>query len=125
MGVGGKFWDLLKPYARQEGFDFLTNKRVAVDLSFWIIQHETAVKGFVLKPHLRLTFFRTINLFSKVPFFFELKWLLLSCLLLNFPISSPYIILFLAWANNVRFLLLSIMGFSNFRFLLDCKSCSR
>ncbi|KAL1217119.1 Flap endonuclease GEN-like 1 [Cardamine amara subsp. amara] len=65
MGVGGKFWDLLRPYARQEGFDYLTNKRVAVDLSFWIVQHETAVKGFALKPHLRLTFFRTINLFSK------------------------------------------------------------
>ncbi|AAF76467.1 Contains similarity to excision repair protein ERCC5 from Homo sapiens gi/1082359 and contains XPG N-terminal PF/00752 and XPG I-region PF/00867 domains [Arabidopsis thaliana] len=65
MGVGGNFWDLLRPYAQQQGFDFLRNKRVAVDLSFWIVQHETAVKGFVLKPHLRLTFFRTINLFSK------------------------------------------------------------
>ncbi|CAH2039356.1 unnamed protein product [Thlaspi arvense] len=65
MGVGGKFWDLLRPYARHEGFHYLRDKRVAVDLSFWIIQHETAVKGFVLKPHLRLTFFRTINLFSK------------------------------------------------------------
>ncbi|EOA36590.1 hypothetical protein CARUB_v10011785mg [Capsella rubella] len=65
MGVGGKFWDLLRPYGRQQGFDFLTNKRVAVDLSFWIVQHETALKGFVLKPHIRLTFFRTINLFSK------------------------------------------------------------
>lgn len=66
MGVGGNFWDLLKPYARQEGFDFLRNKRVAVDLSYWIVQHETAIKGFARKPHLRLTFFRTINLFSKV-----------------------------------------------------------
>ncbi|CAN8310823.1 unnamed protein product [Cochlearia groenlandica] len=65
MGVGGKLWDLLKPYAREQGFDYLRNKRVAVDLSFWILQHQTAVKGFVLKPHLRLTFFRTINLFSK------------------------------------------------------------
>ncbi|CAE5956246.1 unnamed protein product [Arabidopsis arenosa] len=65
MGVGGNFWDLLRPYAQQQGFDYLRNKRVAVDLSFWIVQHETAVKGFVLKPHLRLTFFRTINLFSK------------------------------------------------------------
>lgn len=65
MGVGGNFWDLLKPYARHEGFDFLRNKRVAVDLSYWIVQHETAIKGYAWKPHLRLTFFRTINLFSK------------------------------------------------------------
>jgi hypothetical protein len=67
MGVGGKFWDLLKPYARHEGPDFLREKRVAVDLSYWIVQHETAIKAtHVRKPHLRLTFFRTINLFSKV-----------------------------------------------------------
>ncbi|KAJ1426847.1 XPG/Rad2 endonuclease [Sesbania bispinosa] len=66
MGVGGNFWDLLKPYARNEGFHFLRNKRVAVDLSFWIVQHGNAIKNHVRKPHLRLTFFRTINLFSKV-----------------------------------------------------------
>ncbi|XP_062090222.1 flap endonuclease GEN-like 1 [Humulus lupulus] len=65
MGVGGKFWDLLKPYVRNEDFDFLRNKRVAVDLSFWIVQHETAIKAGARNPHLRLTFFRTINLFSK------------------------------------------------------------
>ncbi|XP_057980559.1 flap endonuclease GEN-like 1 [Malania oleifera] len=65
MGVGGHFWDLLKPYARSEGFDFLRDKRIAVDLSFWIVQHETAVKAAARHPHLRLTFFRTINLFSK------------------------------------------------------------
>ncbi|OWM88286.1 flap endonuclease GEN-like 1 [Punica granatum] len=66
MGVGGNFWDLLKPYARHEGFGFLRNKRVAVDLSYWIVQHETAIKAaHARKPHLRLTFFRTINLFSK------------------------------------------------------------
>ncbi|KAL1360343.1 hypothetical protein HN51_005709 [Arachis hypogaea] len=66
MGVGGNFWELLKPYARSEGFDFLRNKRVAVDLSYWIVAHETALKSHhVRKPHLRLTFFRTINLFSK------------------------------------------------------------
>ncbi|XP_004306852.1 PREDICTED: flap endonuclease GEN-like 1 [Fragaria vesca subsp. vesca] len=62
---GGKFWDLLKPYARHEGFDFLRDKRVAVDLSFWIVQHETAIKARARSPHLRLTFFRTINLFAK------------------------------------------------------------
>ncbi|XP_024996540.1 flap endonuclease GEN-like 1 [Cynara cardunculus var. scolymus] len=65
MGVGGNFWDLLKPYARTEGFDFLRNKRVAIDLSYWIVQHETAIKAHTRNPHLRLTFFRTINLFSK------------------------------------------------------------
>ncbi|KAI3444622.1 hypothetical protein Pfo_001287 [Paulownia fortunei] len=65
MGVGGHFWDLLKPHARFEGFDFLRNKRVAVDLSYWIVQHETAIKGYTRKPHIRLTFFRTVNLFSK------------------------------------------------------------
>ncbi|TYK24473.1 flap endonuclease GEN-like 1 [Cucumis melo var. makuwa] len=65
MGVGGHFWDLLKPNARTEGFDFLRNKRVAVDLSFWIVQHETAIKSTSRSPHLRLTFFRTITLFAK------------------------------------------------------------
>ncbi|XP_043718475.1 flap endonuclease GEN-like 1 [Telopea speciosissima] len=66
MGVGGNFWDLFKPYARNEGFDFLRNKRVAVDLSFWIVQHETAIGHNARNPHLRVTFFRTINLFSKL-----------------------------------------------------------
>lgn len=66
MGVGGHFWDLLKPHARFEGFDFLRNKRVAVDLSYWIVQHETAIKGYTRNPHIRITFFRTVNLFSKV-----------------------------------------------------------
>ncbi|KAJ4833461.1 hypothetical protein Tsubulata_042205 [Turnera subulata] len=65
MGIGGKFWDILKPYARNEGPDFLRDKRVAVDLSYWIVQHETALKSAARKPHLRLTFFRTINLFAK------------------------------------------------------------
>lgn len=65
MGVGGKFWELLKPYARYEGFDFLRDKKVAIDLSFWIVQHETAIRNQASNPHLRLTFFRTINLFSK------------------------------------------------------------
>ncbi|XP_052171367.1 flap endonuclease GEN-like 1 [Diospyros lotus] len=65
MGVGGHFWDLLKPYSRSEGFDFLRNKRVAVDLSIWIVQHETAIRAYARNPNLRLTFFRTVNLFSK------------------------------------------------------------
>ncbi|KAG0491558.1 hypothetical protein HPP92_004956 [Vanilla planifolia] len=69
MGIGGNFWDLLKPYARLEGVDFLRNKRVAVDLSFWIVQHCAAIHARsprALSPHLRLIFFRTIALFSKL-----------------------------------------------------------
>lgn len=70
MGIGAKFWDALKPYAKHEGFDFLRNKKVAVDLSLWIVQHNTALNSSnVRNPHIRLTFFRTINLFSKVNFF--------------------------------------------------------
>ncbi|XP_031495195.1 flap endonuclease GEN-like 1 isoform X2 [Nymphaea colorata] len=66
MGVGGGgFWELLKPLARYEDFEFLRDKKVAVDLSYWIVQHETALRGSARNPHLRLTFFRTINLFSK------------------------------------------------------------
>uniref|UniRef100_A0A7N0SZL6 Flap endonuclease GEN-like 1 n=1 Tax=Kalanchoe fedtschenkoi TaxID=63787 RepID=A0A7N0SZL6_KALFE len=65
MGVGGNFWELLKPYAANKGPDYLREKRVAVDLSLWIVQHETTVKGYVRNPHLRLTLFRTVNLFSK------------------------------------------------------------
>ncbi|KAK3012058.1 hypothetical protein RJ639_011593, partial [Escallonia herrerae] len=65
MGVSGHFWDLLKPYAKNEGPDFLRDKRVAVDLSYWIVQQETAVKTHIRNPHIRLTFFRTINLFAK------------------------------------------------------------
>ncbi len=71
MGVGGNFWELLKPYSRNEGFDFFRNKRVAVDLSFWIVLHNNAIKTPVKKPHLRLTFFgRLISFlrFSLIPF---------------------------------------------------------
>ncbi|XP_038970621.1 LOW QUALITY PROTEIN: flap endonuclease GEN-like 1 [Phoenix dactylifera] len=69
MGVAGNFWDLLKPYARNKGVDFLRNKRVAVDLSFWIVQHEAAIRHKtprIRSPHLRTTFFRTVSLFSKM-----------------------------------------------------------
>lgn len=66
MGVGGGFWDLLKPIAHYENLDYLRGKKVAIDLSFWIVQQETALKGNARKPHLRLTFFRTINLFAKL-----------------------------------------------------------
>ncbi|KAK9143547.1 hypothetical protein Syun_012947 [Stephania yunnanensis] len=65
MGVGGNFWSSLKPYARREDLDFLRNKRVAIDLSFWIVQQETALRNRASNPHIRLTFFRTVNLFSK------------------------------------------------------------
>ncbi|XP_020571887.1 flap endonuclease GEN-like 1 [Phalaenopsis equestris] len=69
MGVGGNFWDLLKPYARFEGVDFLRDKRVAVDLSFWIVQHDAAIRSKnpgVRNPYLRTTFFRTLALFTKL-----------------------------------------------------------
>ncbi|KAJ1693187.1 hypothetical protein LUZ63_009885 [Rhynchospora breviuscula] len=69
MGVGGRFWDLLKPYAKYEDIDFLRGKRVAVDLPFWIVQHDAAIRArlpHARNPHLRTTFFRTIALFSKM-----------------------------------------------------------
>lgn len=69
MGVGGSFWDLLKPYARQEGPGFLRGRRVAVDLSFWIVSHSTAIRArspHARRPHIRNTFFRTLSLFAKV-----------------------------------------------------------
>ncbi|CAN6218438.1 unnamed protein product [Urochloa humidicola] len=69
MGVGGSFWDLLKPYARHEGAGYLRGRRVAVDLSFWVISHSTAIRARsprARKPHLRTTFFRTLSLFAKM-----------------------------------------------------------
>eukprot|EP01018_Ginkgo_biloba_P016842 Gb_24330 [translate_table: standard] len=69
MGVGGGFWELLKPIAQYENLDYLRGKKVAIDLSYWIVQQETALKGNARKPHLRLTFFRTINLFAKLGVF--------------------------------------------------------
>ncbi|CAM0952520.1 unnamed protein product [Alopecurus aequalis] len=69
MGVGGSFWDLLKPYARQEGPGYLRGRRVAVDLSFWIVSHSTAIRArspHARRPHIRTTFFRTLALFSKM-----------------------------------------------------------
>jgi flap endonuclease GEN len=69
MGVGGGFWDLLKPIAQFEDLDYLRGKRVAIDLSVWIVQQETALKGNARKPHLRVTLFRVINLVSKLGVF--------------------------------------------------------
>ncbi|GJN09128.1 hypothetical protein PR202_ga27107 [Eleusine coracana subsp. coracana] len=69
MGVGGSFWDLLKPYARHEGAGYLRGRRVAVDLPFWIISHTTAIRArspLARRPHLRATFFRTLSLFAKM-----------------------------------------------------------
>uniref|UniRef100_A0A0D9XFT5 Flap endonuclease GEN-like 1 n=1 Tax=Leersia perrieri TaxID=77586 RepID=A0A0D9XFT5_9ORYZ len=69
MGVGGSFWDLLKPYARHEGAGFLRGRRVAVDLSFWVVSHSTAIRArspHARVPHLRTLFFRTLSLFSKM-----------------------------------------------------------
>jgi len=45
MGVGDSFWDLLKPYARHEGAGYLRGRRVAVDLSFWVVSHSTAIRA--------------------------------------------------------------------------------
>lgn len=82
MGVGGKFWDMLKPYARQEGTEFLRDKKVVVDLSFWIVQHETAIRGACVRnPHIRITFFRTLNLFSKVRHLFFISHSRFACFL--------------------------------------------
>lgn len=67
--MGGSFWDLLKPYARHEGAGYLRGRRVAVDLSYWIVSHSTAIRARsprARKPHLRTTFFRTLSLFAKV-----------------------------------------------------------
>ncbi|GJN30262.1 hypothetical protein PR202_gb18553 [Eleusine coracana subsp. coracana] len=69
MGVGGSFWDLLKPYARHEDAGYLRGRRVAVDLPFWIISHTTAIRArspLARRPHLRTTFFRTLSLFAKL-----------------------------------------------------------
>ncbi|CAD6224190.1 unnamed protein product [Miscanthus lutarioriparius] len=69
MGVGGSFWDLLKPYARHEGAGYLRGRRVAVDLSFWVVSHSTAIRARLPRarsPHLRTTFFRTLSLFAKM-----------------------------------------------------------
>ncbi|KAL5201147.1 hypothetical protein ABZP36_035501 [Zizania latifolia] len=72
MGVGGSFWDLLKPYARHEGAGYLRGRRVAVDLSFWVVSHSTAIRArspHAREPHLRTLFFRTLSLFSKMGVF--------------------------------------------------------
>ncbi|KAL6845983.1 hypothetical protein ACP4OV_023431 [Aristida adscensionis] len=69
MGVGGSFWDLLRPFARREDAGYLRGRRVAVDLSFWIVSHSTAIRARspgARKPHLRTTFFRTLSLFAKM-----------------------------------------------------------
>uniref|UniRef100_A0A0E0M3J7 Flap endonuclease GEN-like 1 n=1 Tax=Oryza punctata TaxID=4537 RepID=A0A0E0M3J7_ORYPU len=69
MGVGGSFWDLLKPYARHEGAGYLRGRRVAVDLSFWVVSHSAAIRArspHARLPHLRTLFFRTLSLFSKM-----------------------------------------------------------
>ena len=51
MGVGGSFWDLLKPYTRHEGAGYLRGRRVAVDLSFWVVSHSTVDLSFWVVSH--------------------------------------------------------------------------
>ncbi|KAJ7198934.1 hypothetical protein O6H91_Y499300 [Diphasiastrum complanatum] len=66
MGIGGGFWDVLRPIARLEDLSSLRGKKVAIDLSYWMIQQQRAVKGSARNPHLRLTFFRVVNLVARV-----------------------------------------------------------
>ncbi|KAH7301809.1 hypothetical protein KP509_23G044300 [Ceratopteris richardii] len=67
MGVTRGFWNVLKPVARIETLESLRGKVLAIDLSFWMIQLLSRVKGiFIRKPHVRLLFFRTIHLIVKV-----------------------------------------------------------
>lgn len=67
MGVGGGFWEELKPVVRKQNLDSLRGKKLAIDLSYWMIQTLTAVKGArIRKPHIRLLFFRTIQLVAKI-----------------------------------------------------------
>ncbi|XP_044417495.1 flap endonuclease GEN-like 1 [Triticum aestivum] len=61
MGVRGGFWKALQPYARQEGMGYLRGRRVAVDLSSWIVSAMSTKS-----PTRRNIFFRTLSLFSKV-----------------------------------------------------------
>ncbi|XP_037418793.1 flap endonuclease GEN-like 1 [Triticum dicoccoides] len=61
MGVRGGFWKVLQPYARQQGMGFLRGRRVAVDLSSWIVSAMSTKS-----PTLRNIFFRTLSLFSKM-----------------------------------------------------------
>jgi len=42
---GDSFRDLLKPYERHEGAGYLRGRRVAVDLSFWVVSHSTAIRA--------------------------------------------------------------------------------
>lgn len=67
MGVGAGLWEHLSAVKTEESLILLRDKRLAIDLSYWLVQQQQALKGKrVLKPHLRLTFFRVINLIARV-----------------------------------------------------------
>lgn len=66
MGVRGGFWDELRVVSKRKSLDWLHGKRLAVDLSYWVVQQQTAVGGLVRKPHLRILLFRVVNLISRV-----------------------------------------------------------
>ncbi|CAM6082596.1 unnamed protein product [Calypogeia fissa] len=67
MGVGAGLWEHLSAVKTEEKLSSLRDKRLAIDLSYWLVQQQQAVKGKkVLKPHLRLTFFRVIKLIARV-----------------------------------------------------------
>uniref|UniRef100_A0A7I4ACV3 Flap endonuclease GEN-like 1 n=1 Tax=Physcomitrium patens TaxID=3218 RepID=A0A7I4ACV3_PHYPA len=65
MGVRGGFWDELRVVSKRKSLDWLHGKRLAVDLSYWVVQQQTAVGGLVRKPHLRILLFRVVNLISR------------------------------------------------------------
>ncbi|XP_024529031.1 flap endonuclease GEN-like 1 isoform X1 [Selaginella moellendorffii] len=67
MGVGGGFWELVKPLRHSsDDLSTLQDKRLAIDLSHWIVQQEAVLKDRARKPHLRLLFFRVVTLVAKV-----------------------------------------------------------
>ncbi len=61
MGVGGGFWDELRVVKKCQELEWLRHKKLAIDLSYWIVQQNLAVKGLARKPHLRLLLFRVVK----------------------------------------------------------------
>jgi hypothetical protein len=66
MGVGGGFWDELRVVKKCQELEWLRHKKLAIDLSYWIVQQNLAVKGLARKPHLRLLLFRVVKLVAGV-----------------------------------------------------------
>jgi hypothetical protein len=66
MGVGGGFWDELRVVKKCQELEWLRHKKLAIDLSYWIVQQNLAVKGLARKPHLRLLLFRVVKVVAGV-----------------------------------------------------------